>query len=172
MGVGRLAGLKRTTARRKKKEQKRGKKEGQRLAAEEEEAEAAAGPTDRAAAAAAMLQAVLAEEKLEHVAECIKGSHLDNRSIAFAEDDDVEDFDIPMAVGKRLRAGLRRHMGHPPLPEPEPDAEPEPEAGRSNAERKRAKRERHRMNKRLAEEQPAAKRTEERAGPEAPLLPL
>ena len=49
----------------------------------------------------------LAEEGLEHMADCVRESHLDNDSIAWAEDDDFEDFDVPMAVGKRLRAGLR-----------------------------------------------------------------
>ena len=110
----------------------------------------------RAEAAALMLRTVLAEEGLEHMADCVRESHLDNDSIAWAEDDDFEDFDIPMAVGKRLRAGLRRHMGHPPLPDAEP--KPELEAGRSKAERKRAKRERQRANKRLAEEQQDAQR--------------
>eukprot|EP01045_Picozoa_sp_COSAG04_P000282 COSAG04_NODE_6_length_47123_cov_87.347482_5_plen_1442_part_00 len=132
----RLAALKKTETNRKKKEQKRRKKQEEKEkqeALEAEATEATAEEEDPKAAAAAMLRLVLAEAGLEHMAECIKESHLDNASIAHAEDDDFEDFGVPTAVGIAVRGGLRRHMGLAPLPEPEPEPEPEPKCDESEA---------------------------------------
>ena len=78
---------------------------------------------------------VLVEKCLGHIAERVKASKLGNESIMRADDDDFEDFGIPLEEGRRLREGLRRASKAPspadlpsrPPSQPEPDSESERE---------------------------------------------